>query len=63
VCGLGVETPYALVGDLVLTREHYREAGARMAAGVVAKLGLYSWRAFKLPSSAGGSGPNMGEEV
>jgi hypothetical protein len=40
VCGLGVETPYAMAGDLVLTREHYREAGARMAAGVVAKLGL-----------------------
>jgi hypothetical protein len=40
VCGLGVETPYAMVGNLVLTREHYREVGARMAAGVVRKLGL-----------------------
>jgi hypothetical protein len=38
VCGLGIETPYALVGDLVLTREHYREAGARIAAGVVSRL-------------------------
>jgi hypothetical protein len=40
VCGLGVETPYAMVGDLVLTREHYRQIGARMAEGVVRKLGL-----------------------
>ncbi len=35
VCGLGIETPYAMVGDLVLTRERYREAGARIAEGVV----------------------------
>lgn len=40
VCGLGIETPYALVGDLVLTRERYREAGARIAAGVIKRLGL-----------------------
>jgi hypothetical protein len=40
VCGLGVETPYAMVSDLVLTREGYREAGARMAEGVIEKLGL-----------------------
>jgi hypothetical protein len=40
ICGLGVETPYAMVGDLVMTREHYREAGARIAAGVLDRLGL-----------------------
>jgi hypothetical protein len=40
VCGLGVETPYALVGDLVLTRERYREIGARIAAGVMERLRL-----------------------
>ena len=34
----GLETPYALVGDLVLTRERYREAGARIAHGVVSRL-------------------------
>jgi hypothetical protein len=38
VCGLGLETPYAMVGDLVLTRGHYREAGARAAVGIVKKL-------------------------
>jgi hypothetical protein len=40
VCGLGIETPYALVGDLVLTRERYQEAGARIAAGVISRLDL-----------------------
>jgi hypothetical protein len=40
VCGLGIETPYAQAGDLVLTRERYREAGARIAAGVISRLGL-----------------------
>ena len=40
VCGLGIETPYAMVGDLVLTRERYREVGARIAAGVVSRLDL-----------------------
>ena len=40
VCGLGIETPYALVGDWVLTRERYQEAGARIAAGVVSRLDL-----------------------
>jgi hypothetical protein len=38
VCGLGVETPYALVGELVLTRQGYREIGARMAAGVLERM-------------------------
>ncbi len=38
VCGLSLETPYALSaeGRIVFTRERYREAGARLAA-VVAK--------------------------
>jgi hypothetical protein len=40
VCGLGIETPYASVGDLVLTWEDYREAGARIARGVVERLEL-----------------------
>jgi hypothetical protein len=40
VCGLGIETPYALVGEWVLTRERYQEAGARIAQGVVERLGL-----------------------
>jgi hypothetical protein len=40
VCGLGIETPYALVGDLVLTRERYQEAGSRIAAGIVGRLGI-----------------------
>jgi hypothetical protein len=40
VCGLGIETPYASVGDLVLTREGYREAGARIAQGIVERLGI-----------------------
>jgi hypothetical protein len=39
VCGLGIETPYAMVGDLVLTQERYREAGARIAQGVLRRLG------------------------
>jgi hypothetical protein len=38
ICSFGLETPYALVGDLVLTRERYREAGARIAQGVVSRL-------------------------
>jgi hypothetical protein len=38
VCGLSVETPYGMVEDLVLTREHYREIGARMAQGIVQRL-------------------------
>ena len=36
--GLCMETPYALVGDLVLTRERYREIGRRTAEAVVGKL-------------------------
>ena len=38
ICGFTAETPYALIGDLLLTREHYREAGERMAAGIVEEL-------------------------
>jgi hypothetical protein len=38
LCGIGVETPYAMIGDKVLTRTDYREAGARMADGVVRQL-------------------------
>lgn len=38
ICAFGVEAPYAMIGDLVLTREHYREAGARIAAGIVRQL-------------------------
>jgi hypothetical protein len=33
-----IETPYAMVGDLVLTRRHYREAGVRIADGVLSRL-------------------------
>jgi hypothetical protein len=40
VCGLSVETPYAMVGEMVLTREHYREVGARLAQGIVQRVKL-----------------------
>lgn len=36
--GLLIETQYALIEDLVLTRERYREAGALIAAGIVDKV-------------------------
>jgi hypothetical protein len=38
ICSFGIETPYAMVGDLVLTRERYREAGARIADGILSRL-------------------------
>lgn len=38
IVGLTLEASYAMAGELVLTREHYREAGARMAAAVVQKI-------------------------
>lgn len=38
ICGLAIETPYALVGDRVLTRDDYRVVGARIADGVVKNL-------------------------
>jgi hypothetical protein len=38
LCSFGIETPYAMVGDLVLTRARYREAGARVAKGVLSRL-------------------------
>ena len=34
MAGLSVETPYSMIGEVVLTRERYQEAGARMAAAV-----------------------------
>jgi hypothetical protein len=40
VCGLSIETPYAMVGEVVLTCERYREAGARIAAAVIGRLEL-----------------------
>jgi hypothetical protein len=36
--GLCIETPYAAVGDSLLTIEHYREIGRRMAEGILAQL-------------------------
>jgi hypothetical protein len=38
LCSFGIETPYAMVGDLVLTRARYREAGARIARGVLSRM-------------------------
>jgi hypothetical protein len=35
VPGFTIENPYAMVGDLLLTRECYREAGKRIASCVV----------------------------
>lgn len=34
-CGLSIETPYAMAGSTLLTRECYREIGARLADGLV----------------------------
>lgn len=36
--GFTIENPYAMVGDLLLTREHYQEAGKLMAWAVVENL-------------------------
>jgi len=38
ICGLSIETPYALIGERELSREDYREAGARIAAGILCAL-------------------------
>jgi hypothetical protein len=38
ICSFTIETPYAMVGDLVLTREYYREIGKLMADAVIRKL-------------------------
>ena len=38
ICGFTIETPYGLIGDLLLTRERYREAGERIATGIVETL-------------------------
>jgi hypothetical protein len=35
LCAFGLETPYAMVNDRVLTREEYRKAGVRLAEGIV----------------------------
>ena len=35
---VSVEMPYALAGELLLTRDHYREIGARMAKAVLKRL-------------------------
>jgi hypothetical protein len=35
-CTLSFETPYAMVGETVMTRERYREAGQRIARAAVA---------------------------
>lgn len=40
VCAFTVETPYAMVGELVLTREHYRETGSRIAKGVIRRISV-----------------------
>ena len=36
--GISIETPYGLAGETVLTREEYREIGARMARAVAGRL-------------------------
>jgi hypothetical protein len=36
--GFTIENPYAMVGDLLLTRERYQEAGKLMAWAVVENL-------------------------
>ena len=35
--GVSLETPYGLVGTLVMTREKYQEAGRRIADAIVAR--------------------------
>lgn len=40
IAGFTIENPYAMVGDLLLTRECYREAGERIASAVVGRLGV-----------------------
>ena len=39
VCGITMETPYAVASDTLLTRERYQDLGARIAEAVCAKLG------------------------
>ena len=38
VPALSLETPYGMIGELVLTREHYREIGKRIAQGVLHRI-------------------------
>jgi len=52
VCGFTFETPYALAGRLVFTREDYRDAGKRIATAVMTKLR----REFPSPLRGGGLG-------
>jgi hypothetical protein len=40
IAGFTVENPYAMAGDLLLTREHYQEAGKLMASAVVGTLDM-----------------------
>jgi len=35
ICAITIETPYATIGDLLLTPERYREAGTRIAKGII----------------------------
>lgn len=37
VCALGIEIPYAMAGEVLFTRERYREAGARIVEGIMKK--------------------------
>ena len=37
--GLSLETPYSMIGDTILTRERYQEAGRRIAEGVAGEAG------------------------
>ena len=39
VVSMCLETPYASCGEIVMTRERYREAGARLARAAAGKLG------------------------
>ena len=40
IAGFTIENPYAMAGDLLLTREHYQEAGKLMASAVVETLSI-----------------------
>ena len=40
ICSVSFEVPYGMVGGTVLTRERYREAGARIAAATIQQCGV-----------------------
>ncbi len=42
ITALGIETPYGSIGETVLTRESYREIGARMARVIIERCGRIS---------------------